>query len=118
MRNVLVQWPCLFMFARFPSYSSSSLLDVLNAFSCVPGVLGSHGFMVFMASFVLIVSALVALTDVVDLTYANGGSHRDDGKEEYREREWGRTRKRYRQNRHRGYSNPVHLLNRSNTGYW
>ena len=118
MRNVLVHWPCLFMFARFPSYSFSTLLDVLNAFSCVPGILGSHGFMVFMVSFVLFVSTLVALTDVVDLTYANGGSHREDGKEEYREREWGRTRKRDRQNRHRGDSNPVHLLNRSNTGYW
>ena len=107
-----------FMFASSPSYSFSMLLNVSNAFFCNPGVLGVHGFIVFMVSFVLFVSTLVALTNAVDLTNANGGFHREDGKEEYREREWGRTRKIDRQNRHRGDSNPVYLLNRSDTVNW
>ena len=62
--------------------------------------------MVFMVSFVLSVSTLVALTSNVVLTNARGVSHREDGKEKYRERERERTRKRDRQNRHRGDSNP------------
>ena len=82
------------------------LLNALNDFSYVPGVLGSHGFMVFMVSFVLFVSTLVALTGDVVLTNAKGGSRREDGKEKYTERERERTRKRDRQNRHRGDSNP------------
>ena len=59
-----------FMFAGSPSYSLSMLLNVSNAFVCIPGVLGFHGFIVFMVSFVLFVSTLVALTDDVDLTNA------------------------------------------------
>ena len=82
------------------------LLNVLNDLSYVPGVIGSHGFMVSMVSFDLFVSMLVALTTDVVLTNAKGVSHREDGKEKYKERERERTRKRDRQNRHRGNSNP------------
>ena len=82
------------------------LLNVSNVFSYVPDVLGFHGFIELMVSFILSVSTLVALTSDVVLTNAKGGSHREDGNEKQRKRERERTRKRDRQNRHRGDSNP------------
>ena len=82
------------------------LLNVSNVFSYVPDVLGFHGFIELMVSFVLSVSTLVALTSDVVLTKAKGGPQREDGNEKQRKRERERTRKRYRQNQHRGDSNP------------
>ena len=82
------------------------LLDVLNVLSYVPGLLGYHGLIAFMASFVLFVHTLVALKSDYVLTNAKGGSRREDGKDKHRERYSERMRKRYRQNHHRGDSNP------------
>ena len=92
------------MFSKLLIFIALNVLDVF--FLKATGVLGSHGFMVPIVSFVLFVSTLVAFTSDVVLTNAKGGSHREDGKEKYRERERERTRKRDRQNRHRGDSNP------------
>ena len=70
-----------FCFAISQATHFSMLLNALNVFSFVTSVLGSHGFLVFMVSFVLFVSTLVALTSGVVLTNANGGPHREDGHE-------------------------------------
>ena len=106
MRYVWVHYPCLFALQVCQATHFSIVLNALNVISHVPGVLGSHGFWVFMVSFALFVSTLVALTNDVVLTNAKGVSQRNEGTERYREREGKRMRKRYRQNLHRGDSNP------------
>ena len=129
MRNVWVHRPCLFfLFLQvFQATHFSMLLNVLNVFSYVPRVLGSHGFMVLMVSFVLFVSTLVALTSDVVLTNAKGGFHRKDGKDEIQRKRKGEDEEeRSPESTPRGFeplrAEPngfrVHLLNRSDTVSW
>ena len=71
--------PCLFVLQVVQATHFSIVLNALNVISYVPGVLGSRGFLVFMVSFALFVSTLVALTNDVVLTNAKGVSHREEG---------------------------------------
>ena len=78
-RGGLSGCPCLFVLQVVQATHFSIVLNALNVISYVPGVLGSHGFLVFMVSFALFVSTLVALTNDVVLTNAKGVSHREEG---------------------------------------